>query len=496
MYNIVQFIASLWPPEDLDRVQGAAKRFRIPYWDWAAAPPAGESVLPLSIGGSSVVNVTGPNGIQSVSNPLFSFAFKPFNGSIFPDAPYNKWNETKRAPYPNTDPNAISNNSFVATSLDKHLPSYQQRLYNLFANYPNYTHFSNEGWIGQNNSGTFDSIESLHDSVHTIGGGGWGHLAIIAYSSFDPLFFLHHANVDRIFAMWQVIHNDTYVVPTAAVYASHTQNQGDIEDIQTPLKPFFVNDTSFWTSDMARNLETFGYTYTEVSNKTRGEVVAAINRLYTDYSPATIALRSNQNSLSHSGQWADGQTPKTKVVQRAQKSRVMAWQHGSIGHLPMNAIFKANSSGKSYREWIANIEVKKHALKNSFLIYLFLGDVPDDPSSWQSVDNLIGSLGVFAGHSRPTRAEHGKVTGTIPLTSALMRMAADGHVQSLDPEYVEPFLRSALQLRVAVVDGTVFSVNEVSGLRISIVSSVVTIPTTEDKLPRWGEVESNFDLVA
>lgn len=44
-------------------------------------------MLPLSIGGSSGMNVSGPNGIQGISNPLFSFAFKPFNGSIFPDSP-------------------------------------------------------------------------------------------------------------------------------------------------------------------------------------------------------------------------------------------------------------------------------------------------------------------------------------------------------------------------------------------------------------------------
>ncbi|KAI1428347.1 hypothetical protein F5Y12DRAFT_782760 [Xylaria sp. FL1777] len=495
LYNIVQFIASLWPPEELDRVQSAAKRFRIPYWDWAVAPPIGESVLPLSIGGSSTVNVSGPNGIQNISNPLFSFTFKPFNGSIFPDAPYNKWNETKRAPYPTTDPNAISNNSFVAASLDNHLPSYQQRLYNLFANYPNYTHFSNEGWIGQSNNGTYDSIESLHDSIHTIGGGGWGHLAIIAYSAFDPLFFLHHANVDRIFAMWQVIHNDTYVVPTAAVSATHTENQGAIEDIRTPLKPFFVNDTSFWTSDMVRDLEAFGYTYADVANKTREEVVATINRLYTDYSPATITLRSNRNSLAYAGQLVDDHAPKTIAQEHTHKSRVMAWQHKSADYFPVNSIFRVDSKGEFYREWIANIQVKKHALNCSFLIYLFLGDVPDDTSSWQSLDNLVGSLGVFANHGRSMRAEHGKVTGTIPLTSALVRMAADKHVLSLDPEDVEPFLKSALQPRIALVDGTAIGVNEVDGLSIRIVSSMVTVPRTEDQLPKWGEVESNFDLV-
>ncbi|KAJ8123927.1 hypothetical protein ONZ43_g235 [Nemania bipapillata] len=496
LYNIIQYIASLWPPDDLDRVQKAAKRFRIPYWDWAIVPPAGESVLPLSIGGSSTVNVSGPNGIQSISNPLFSFAFKPFNGSIFPDAPYNRWNETKRAPSPNTDPNAISNNSFVAASLDNHLPSYQQRLYNLFSNYRNYSHFSNEGWISSNNNGTYDSIESLHDSVHTIGGGGWGHLAIIAYSAFDPLFFLHHANVDRIFAMWQVIHNDSYVVPTAAVYASHTQNQGDIEDIQTPLKPFFVNDTSFWTSDMVRKLETFGYTYTEVANKTRAEVIATINRMYTDYSPATILFKDNENSLAHTSPSVDSQAFKTVTQQQSDKSEAIVWQHGSITNLPLDAIFKANINGQSYREWIANIEVKKHAFDSSFLIYLFLGDVPDDSSSWQNLDNLVGSLGIFAGHGQPTKAHNGKVTGTIPLTAALMHMAANQDISSLEPEDVELVLHSALKLRIALVNGTVIDANKVDGLRISIVSSVVTVPKAEDELPNWGEVEANFDLVA
>ncbi|KAI2638091.1 Di-copper centre-containing protein [Xylaria nigripes] len=486
MYNIVQFIASLWPPEDLDRVQDAAKRFRVPYWDWAVSPPVGESVLPLSIGGSSTMNVSGPNGVQNISNPLFSFTFKPFNGSIFPDSPYNKWNETKRAPHPLSDPNAISNNSYVAASFDSHLPSYQQRLYNLFSNYPNYTHFSNEAWMIHNNNATFDSLESLHDSVHTIGGGGWGHLAIIAYSAFDPLFFLHHANVDRIFAIWQAIHNDTYVVPTAAVYASHTQKQGDIEDVQTPLKPFFANGTSFWTSDMVRNPEVFGYTYSEVHNKTRDEVVAEINRLYTDYSPATISLGSKRMGLLGVDQPTEG---------KSRTSRIMAWQRESVRDLPMDKVFTVNSDGKVYREWIANIEVNKHALNCSFLVYLSIGVGSNDSSSWQAIDNFVGSLGVFAGHSPSIkRIGNGKVTGTIPLTSALIRIVTDGYVSSLDPEDIEPFLRSSLKLGVALADGTAINVTSVSGLSVTIVSSVVSVPSTEYELPRWGDVEYHFDL--
>lgn len=349
--------------------------------------------------------------------------------------------------------------------------------------------------MGQSNNGTFDSIESLHDSVHTIGGGGWGHLAIIAYSAFDPLFFLHHANVDRIFAMWQVIHNDTYVIPTAAVYATHTESQGNMEDIDTPLKPFFLNDTSFWTSDMVRDLETFGYTYEEVDNKTREEVVAAINRKYTDYSPATIALRSKQNSLPRAGQLLGDHISKVMTEQQSHETKSMAWHHGSASHPPVHAIFKVNSNGEYYREWIANIKARKHALKGSFLIYLFFGDVSDDTSSWQHLDNLVGSLGVFADHGRSSTAEEGQITGTIPLTSALMRMAGKRQISSLDPEDAEPFLRSALQLRISKADGTAVNASDVDGLGISIVSSMVTVPATGDQLPQWGEVESNFDLV-
>ncbi|KAI1261009.1 Di-copper centre-containing protein [Xylariaceae sp. FL1019] len=490
MYQIVQMISALYPPEDRDRYQRAAKRFRLPYWDWALTPPEGESILPLSVGGSPNVNVSGPNGIQNISNPLFSYTFRPFNGSIFPDAPYNTWNETKRAPFPSTAPDAISNNSAVAIALDAHLPSYQQRLYNLFANYGNYTRFSNEAWIGSTNNGSFDSIESLHDSIHTIGGGQWGHLAIIAYSAFDPLFFLHHTNVDRIFAMWQILYNDTYVVPTAANYSTHTQDVGVVEDIDTPLTPFFANTTSFWTSDMIRDHTAFGYTYADVANKSRGDVVGIINRMYTDYSPATISLRETWQELEEAHRFSVDQVLRPKGQKRFLSARALAWQYDGQSHIPSKAVF----TGNSYREWIANIAVKKHALKTSFLIYLFLGSVPGDSSTWPTSDNLVGSLGVFAGNK--VMKNEGLITGTIPLTSALMRMVATGHISGLDTEDVEPFLKSTLKMRIALINGTVVEARDVDGLCVSIVSSLVAAPMKEEELTAWGDVEAHFDLFA
>lgn len=54
----------------------------------------------------------------------------------------------------------------------------------------NYTDFSRLIW-------------SLHDSVHVWVGGTMGQLD---WAAFDPLFFAHHANIDRAWRIWQSAH--------------------------------------------------------------------------------------------------------------------------------------------------------------------------------------------------------------------------------------------------------------------------------------------------
>ena len=79
-----QYIASLYPDEATrNRFVAAAANCRIPYFDWAANPPAGDSVFPVSIGGNPMVEVDGPNGRQMISNPLFTYQFKPLDPTVF-----------------------------------------------------------------------------------------------------------------------------------------------------------------------------------------------------------------------------------------------------------------------------------------------------------------------------------------------------------------------------------------------------------------------------
>lgn len=73
-----------WFPDPLERAlyQAAAVDFRIPYWDWAVAPPTGENVY-LPEFGQPGIQVYGPNGWQLIANPLYSYKFRPLDPKVF-----------------------------------------------------------------------------------------------------------------------------------------------------------------------------------------------------------------------------------------------------------------------------------------------------------------------------------------------------------------------------------------------------------------------------
>lgn len=59
------------------------------------------------------------------------------------------------------------------------------------------------------------SLEKIHDNIHVYTGGD-GHMGDPNVAGFDPIFFLHHCNVDRILALWQAINYDSYVPESTA----------------------------------------------------------------------------------------------------------------------------------------------------------------------------------------------------------------------------------------------------------------------------------------
>ncbi|KAH9980084.1 hypothetical protein BGW80DRAFT_1273148, partial [Lactifluus volemus] len=52
---------------------------------------------------------------------------------------------------------------------------------------------------------------------------------------FDPIFFLHHANVDRLLSLWSAMHPDIWVTSTPAIEGMWTISDEDTIDSKTSM---------------------------------------------------------------------------------------------------------------------------------------------------------------------------------------------------------------------------------------------------------------------
>ena len=389
--------------------------------------------------------------------------------------------------------NATSQNGLSAIALDSHLSWLRTKLYNLFTNYPGYNSFSNKGWTNAtSNASSYDSIEAIHDQIHTDVGQG-GHMTYTPTSAFDPVFFLHHCFVDRLFTWWQELYPNSWIVPAAATSNTYTIATGDILTAKTPLTPFYADtDGDFWDSDMSRDTNAFGYSYDETVGPTtktaryqrQEQLRAKINRIYGSSSPLGMASRHRRGRNG-----PREQTLPDKAIFRAGDTPDLS-RHSGLNDMPIPPIVKDNH----YTEWIANIRVMMHCLGSPFSIHLFLGGVPVDASSWTTARNLVGSMSVFGPPQR--MAEDKFVSSTVPLTTALMKMMALGVISSLDSvAEIQSFLEQHLHVRVSTAMGNEVDLDQAAGLCVKIASAAVKAPTTETEFPKWEQAVTRFRLV-
>ncbi|KIK76379.1 hypothetical protein PAXRUDRAFT_170133 [Paxillus rubicundulus Ve08.2h10] len=105
------------------------------------------------------------------------------------------------------------------------------------------------------------SLEGVHNSLHGLIGGN-GHMGQPEYAAFDPFFYFHHANVDRLFALWEWCYpdywmNEGYVKDGkheewTQTYNGRTLNGGG----SGPLIPWRHDDEkgTYWTNNETRFL--------------------------------------------------------------------------------------------------------------------------------------------------------------------------------------------------------------------------------------------------
>ena len=67
-----------------------------------------------------------------------------------------------------------------------------------------------------------------------VGGSNYGHMTYLWWSAFDPIFWLHHMNVERLFAMWQATNKASYYDQSWTLQAAtYTMPKGQVVDINT-----------------------------------------------------------------------------------------------------------------------------------------------------------------------------------------------------------------------------------------------------------------------
>lgn len=453
IWTNAQYIAATYPDDKRATYQAAALTLRIPYWDWASHPTMPDVVTNPNI----VVNA--PTGQKTINNPFYSFKFNPLpaDGAFPAQYAISRYHNTLRFP----DKNAHTQTNMANTQLLINGASIRDSVYNLIAQQSNYPAFSNTGYTGSLRNGSYNSLESIHNQIHALSG-GTGHMGYIPYSAFDPLFFLHHANVDRLDAIRGAIYPDSYVEPQTNQEGTYIYPAGTVEDANTPLMPFRSDaDGSFHTAITARYPKNFGYSYPEIVDwgvdaaQVSSNVRAAFNALYNPTGTKTRRRRSARSSTTSTS--------------------------------------SAAATSTSIRQWFVNLKVNKNSIEKSFQVHFFLGAPPTDSASWPTASNLISTQSVLSkGVSSSVNIPY---MGAVPLTRTLTAAQTARKLASLEPSKVGPYLKANLQWRVTTLDGTIVSPMSLADLKISVVDQTVQKASKHDQFNLYSKFTKHEDLV-
>ncbi|EPS45575.1 hypothetical protein H072_468 [Dactylellina haptotyla CBS 200.50] len=468
-------------PAFTDALQG----LRIPYWDWAM-----DASLPYEVVGLKRIAVADPkvpNGKQMIDNPMYTYKFQGQN-TDFPDAPYNEMRQTYRYPR-QVNGSYESQPDPLNQALRAEGGNLKTRIYRLLTAYKDFELVGTSSSPRDNNE-FLESFEGVHDTIHGITGTSGGQMNFLSYSAFEPVFWLHHANIDRLFAMWQGINPKAYRFRAESKSGTFAIPPNTIEDLNTNLFPFRQSVNTFFTSASVAKTGTFGYAYPETRDLETGKrndgggIMTAVNKLYGTQTP--------QGSLKAAGHTSGRKRTMQKKGLKSGKLNTTPSPE-ALGPFQKHIVDQVTDI---YNEWTVNIKVNRAALGESFSIQVFLGDPSSiDPEAWNTDDNLVGSHAIF---TDPGSKNGHIVSGAVPLTSALLNKIVDNELACLTPELVMPYLLKNLKIKVlAVGSGTrrVVKLEDVQDLMIQINTAEVTLPKSESEAPEWGKFHTRLDWI-
>ncbi len=249
----------------------------------------------------------------------------------------------------------------------------------------------------------------------------------LGVAAFDPIFWLHHCNVDRQLAIYQLNNGEGQWWTGADI-----NNDPKSSD---PLYPFH-SDTNFshFTSDMVRDWTKLGYTYDDIVPP-------------ADSTSPQVPAEELQKRL----------TEKYGVLRRV------------IGKVSS----ERNMEGLD-NDFLINVIYNRYALNGrGYVIHFFIGeepDIPASPSEYKWSPNHVGSIHTFSasywtrGNTNGFKCDncnkqqnnHQLSKGQIPVTLQLLQRAVSddekwGAIKHLGKEHIVDYLKGNLYWRVVAV---------------------------------------------
>lgn len=468
----------------------------MPYWDWAQETNGGPAV-PTMIR-DQTVSVTKPQGTVTISNPLYSFSF----GDSLPDemggGPWNNFPRTLRRPVANP---TRSNNNEMNGMFENLRVSLRDRVFALFSSKQSWGYATTEAiGVRTDLSGSgVDSFESVHDVIHFYSGGeSGGHMYYLDYSAFDPIFWLHHTNVDRLINMYQYIVPDTYVANGNINNPMAQWNVGEAKNGNSPLKPFTKSTWGdYFTSNDVKETRTLGYYYPETSDRSYDQVARAVSSLYG----AGVRSISKRDSPidPKNGQYQGREMKEgdyhTVLTVSAEKyamsgSYVVHCFLGNDGNSTSNttAPYPITNSTTPYPVNVTSSAAYAPSSTPSSYPAAVNGtrEPEDDYNPKNDITNspdFCGSYGILGMQMAGGNSSNPMMTrGSLPLTTCLQGKEYYGKLKSLKPEDVEPYLAKNLYYKVIGPNGEV-DPKTIKNFHVSVGCTKVTPATSEGGLP-------------
>ncbi|KIK51515.1 hypothetical protein GYMLUDRAFT_50527 [Collybiopsis luxurians FD-317 M1] len=468
----------------------AAQQLRWPFWDWTN-PSTGKEGLPDLLKPQAITLRLPNGGVVTLSrNPLASYQFEnprpdgfqnmenngedqwsPFQ--VGQTAYFKDWTSTYR--WPTNSVNPTEQYAKIDELLTDNTPTNRYSWQSLRSNvahlfifplaagkdespfiwdeFSNTTFQSKETKIAR---GMPDykagSVEHPHNSVHLLLG-GLAHMSNNDYAGFDPIFYLHHANVDRIFAFWEYVYPNYWMgqgyYDKFGKLIKFVQPDGTWSEVpdatideSSVLEPFRHDSNVYWTSSDTHGLQ-------------NGE---SVKKWYT-------------YTLTHNNVTIDVSQPSTEI-QRAKYLAILQDYYGlnvNVAKLtfgrdrhPILPVLKGHGVApqrfkevSDYRHFIIVADILEHAYSGSYRLEILYNDI-----SVGIVTSLARGLDTLCAGCQGRRQIKNRIQGTIAIHQYVVNQIYSLVEDSDRPNTEEVFqevLKRAFSARLVGPTGTVLA---------------------------------------